>query len=121
MEKLEFQRFMNNKNKEVTRLNGIYGKLLESAKVKHYEGRGYLVNSHKIAVDLSKGGKTEFTAKNICIATGNRSVMVPIEGAEHAINSDHMLCLEEPPKKLVVIGGGYIGIEFAGIYRNFGS
>ena len=60
-------------------------------------------------------------AKTILIATGGRAVMLPIDGAEHAIISDEILNLPSLPKKLAVIGGGYIGLEFAGIYNNYGS
>ena len=57
----------------------------------------------------------------IFIATGGRAVKLPIDGAEHAIISDEILNLPSLPKKLAVIGGGYIGLEFAGIYDNYGS
>ena len=60
-------------------------------------------------------------AKTILIATGGRAVKLPIDGAEHAIISDQILNLPKLPKKLAVIGGGYIGLEFAGIYNNYGS
>lgn len=60
-------------------------------------------------------------AKYILIATGGKAVKLPIEGAEHAIISDEILNLPSLPKKLAVIGGGYIGLEFAGIYNNYGS
>lgn len=55
------------------------------------------------------------------IATGGRAVKLPIDGAEHAIISDEVLNLSSLPKKMAVIGGGYIGLEFAGIYNNYGS
>ena len=60
-------------------------------------------------------------ANKILIATGGRAVKLPIDGAEHAIISDEILNLPSLPKKLAVIGGGYIGLEFAGIYDNYGS
>lgn len=60
-------------------------------------------------------------AKTILIATGGRAVKLPIDGAEHAIISDEVLNLPKLPKKMAVIGGGYIGLEFAGIYNNYGS
>ena len=60
-------------------------------------------------------------AKTILIATGGRAVKLPIDGAEHAIISDEVLNLPSRPKKMAVIGGGYIGLEFAGIYNNYGS
>lgn len=60
-------------------------------------------------------------AKTILIATGGRAVKLPVDGAEHAIISDEVLNLPSLPKKMAVIGGGYIGLEFAGIYNNYGS
>jgi hypothetical protein len=60
-------------------------------------------------------------AANILIATGARAFVPPIEGAEHAIISDDILDLPELPRKIAVIGGGYIALEFAGIYNNFGT
>ena len=60
-------------------------------------------------------------AKNILIAVGGRATKLPIPGAEHAIISDDILDLDELPKKLAIVGGGYIALEFAGIYNNFGS
>lgn len=69
------------------------------------------------------GRPTEFSlqAKTILIATGGRAVKLPIDGAEHAIISDEVLNLPSRPKKMAVIGGGYIGLEFAGIYNNYGT
>lgn len=60
-------------------------------------------------------------AKNILIAVGGRATKLPIPGAEHAIISDDILDLDELPKKLAIVGGGYIALEFAGIYNNFGA
>ena len=60
-------------------------------------------------------------ARNILIATGARATVPPIPGAEHAIISDDILDLPELPAKLAIVGGGYIALEFAGIYNNFGS
>ncbi|KAL3151737.1 hypothetical protein ABBQ38_012716 [Trebouxia sp. C0009 RCD-2024] len=113
---LTWERLMQNKNKELDRLNGVYMKLLNNAGVKYIEGRGTLVDAHTVEV----GGK-QYTAKTILIATGGRAVKLPIDGAEHAIISDEVLNLPSRPKKMAVIGGGYIGLEFAGIYNNYGT
>lgn len=55
------------------------------------------------------------------IATGAKATKLPIEGAEHAIISDHVLDLPERPKKMAIVGGGYIAVEFAGIFNNYGT
>lgn len=60
-------------------------------------------------------------AKNILIATGAKAKKLPIEGAEHAIISDHVLDLPSRPQKMAIIGGGYIAVEFAGIFNNYGT
>ena len=60
-------------------------------------------------------------AKHILVATGARAFKLPIEGQEHAIISDHVLDLEQRPKKMAIIGGGYIAVEFAGIFNNYGT
>lgn len=60
-------------------------------------------------------------AKHILIATGAKATKLPIEGAEHAIISDHVLDLPERPNKMAIIGGGYIAVEFAGIFNNYGT
>lgn len=111
-----WDRLMQNKNKELDRLNGVYMKLLNNAGVQYIEGRGTVVDAHTVEVNGKK-----YTANKILIATGGRAVKLPIDGAEHAIISDEILNLPSLPKKLAVIGGGYIGLEFAGIYDNYGS
>ncbi|KAK9795924.1 hypothetical protein WJX73_005162 [Symbiochloris irregularis] len=113
---LTWERFMDNKNKELDRLNSVYMKILANNNVTYHEGRGKLLDAHTIDVD----GK-QFTAKHILIATGGKPTKIPIEGAEHAIISDQILNLSKVPKKLAIIGGGYIALEFAGIYNHFGA
>ena len=60
-------------------------------------------------------------AKHILIATGAKAHKLPIEGAEHAIISDHVLDLPERPGKMAIVGGGYIAVEFSGIFNNYGT
>jgi glutathione reductase (NADPH) len=68
-----------------------------------------------------KDGVKTYTARHIIIATGGRPQAINIPGAEYAINSDHALDLPDVPKKIVIVGGGYIGLEFACIFQNFGA
>ena len=70
---------------------------------------------------LEYASHTCLQAKNILIAVGGRAVRLPFEGAEHAIISDDILELEAVPKKLIVIGSGYIGLEFSCIFHNLGA
>lgn len=105
-----------NKDKEILRLNGIYESLLEKAGVQILHGHATLVDAHTVAVD----GK-EYTAEHILLATGSAPVWPQIEGADLAITSDEMFALAEQPKRILVVGGGYIAVEFAGIMNGLGS
>ena len=105
-----------NKDREIDRLNGLYIKTLQSHNVSIFEARAKLLDAHTI--DL--GGKT-VTAKSILIATGGWPVMPDIPGIEHAISSNEAFHLEEFPKRIIVVGGGYIAVEFAGIFHNLGA
>lgn len=115
---IDWNKLMEAKNAEVRRLNGIYGGLLSGAGVTHVEGYARIVDQHTVAV----GDKT-YTAKNICVATGNRAVVLKIPGSDlpGVITSDEALTLPRQPKKLIVIGGGYIAVEFAGYFHGYGT
>jgi glutathione reductase (NADPH) len=103
--------------KEVDRLNGIYLRLLEGAGVKLHMGRGRLMDRHTIAI----GGET-ITADKILIATGGRPEVPKIPGHEHAITSNEAFHLPDPlPKRIAIVGGGYIAVEFAGIFNGLGA
>lgn len=104
------------KDKEIGRLNGIYDGLLERTGVQVKQGRGSLVDAHRVRV-----GDEEFTAERILIATGGRPWMPEIEGADLWKTSDDVFALKRLPKSVVIAGGGYIGVEFAGIFRLLGA
>ena len=103
-------------NAEVTRLNGIYSRMLDGSKVELFEGHGRLVDAHTIAI-----AEKTVTADKVLIAVGGKPVRPDFPGAEHAITSDDIFTLPEQPKHLVVLGGGYIGVEFACILKGLGS
>ena len=98
----------------VEQLQGGIAGLLRKAEVVY--GKARFVGPHTVAA-----GDTEYTADRIVIATGSVAASLPIPGAELCLGSKEMLSLPEVPKRLCVIGGGVIGLEFAGIYRAFGS
>jgi len=100
---------------ELTRLNGIYSNLLGGAGVDALVGRGRIVDPHTVAV----GDKT-YTARHILIATGGRPHVPPFPGSDLCITSDDALALPALPSRIAVIGGGYIGVEFASIFHGFG-
>jgi glutathione reductase (NADPH) len=104
------------KNRELDRLEGIYRKLLADTNVKLFEARGQLVDPHTVEV----GGK-RFSAANIMIASGAHPVMPAIPGIEHAITSNEALELRSLPRRIAIVGGGYIAMEFAGIFAAVGS
>ena len=104
------------KDKELDRLHGIYVNMLKNAKVEIFEARGIVVDPHTVEV----GGK-RVTAENIMIAVGGWPETPQIPGIEHVISSNEALDLPALPKRIVIVGGGYIAVEFAGIFRGFGS
>ncbi|ELS00954.1 NADPH-glutathione reductase [Xenococcus sp. PCC 7305] len=104
-------------NNEVDRLNGIYQKMLDKSEVKVYEGHGTFIDSHTIAI-----GEEKVTAEKILIAVGGKPVKPDsIPGIEHAITSREIFHVQEQPKHIVILGGGYIGAEFACILKGLGS
>jgi glutathione reductase (NADPH) len=106
----------DNKTKEIERLNGIYDSMLKNAGVEIIHGRGTVVDAHTVAV----GGKN-YTAERILLAVGGWPMVPEIPGKEHIISSNEVFYLEEFPKRVIVVGGGYIAVEFAGIFQGFGS
>lgn len=113
---LDWPRLIENKNKEIARLNGIYRNLLKNAGVTLYEARATLVDAHTLDV----GGRT-VTAENILVATGGKPQVWNTPGFEHAIVSDDAFYLTECPKRVMIAGGGYIAVEFAGIFNGYGA
>ncbi len=105
-----------NKDREIERLNTVYRTLLESAGVRVIEGRARFVDRHTIDV-----GGSSWTAEHVLVATGGRPFVPPIPGAEHGVTSDEIFRLEEQPRRVVITGGGYIAVEFAGIFAGIGS
>ncbi|MGL5795059.1 MAG: glutathione-disulfide reductase [Waterburya sp.] len=103
-------------NNEVTRLNGIYQRMLDNSAVQLYQGHGKFIDSHTIEI-----GDEKVTAEKILIAVGGRPVKPNMPGIEHAITSREIFHLPEQPKRIVIIGGGYIGVEFACILNGLGS
>ncbi len=106
----------DNVQKEVMRLNGVYKNLLKGAGVELVVGRGRLMDAHTVAV-----GERVVTVENILLATGARPWRPDIPGAELAIVSDDAFHLPSLPKRVVIVGGGYIAVEFAGIFNGLGA
>lgn len=105
-----------NKNQEIERLNGIYRNLLLSSGVTLLEGHARIVDDHSVELD----GK-RYSAKHILIATGGWPQIPEIPGHEHAIGSNEAFFLKQLPKRVLVVGGGYIAVEFASIFHGLGA
>lgn len=113
----DWARLIRNKNRELDRLNAVYVKLLRDAGVEIIEGRARLIDPHAARV-----GERSITAETILIATGSRPHLPDdVPGAEHAITSDQALDLPALPRRIVIVGGGYIAVEFAGIFNSLGT
>jgi glutathione reductase (NADPH) len=104
------------KDREISRLNGIYRKLMDGAGCTVFETRATFIDAHTLDV----GGK-QVTAERIVVATGGRPVRPSFPGAEHCIISDDAFYLKDMPARIVIIGGGYIAVEFAGIFAGLGA
>ena len=105
----------DNKNKEIERLNGIYAQLLENAGVILKNGHAKIEGPHRVSIN----GET-FSAKSILVATGGWPHIPQFPGCEFAITSNEVFYLEQLPKTVVIYGGGYIAVEFAGIFNGLG-
>ncbi|MAZ76862.1 MAG: glutathione-disulfide reductase [Micavibrio sp.] len=112
----DWNTLIENKNKEISRLNGIYEGILERAGVELIRGYARFIDDHTLDID----GKT-VTAEKILIATGGKPRRPNYEGAEHAIVSDDAFYLKELPKHVVIEGAGYIAVEFAHIFHGMGA
>lgn len=104
-----------NKDREIARLNGIYRGLLEGAGVTIIEGWAHVDDAHTVSV-----GACRYSAAKILVATGGRPTRPDIPGAEFGTVSDDMFSLEHLPERAVIVGGGYIAVEFAGILHGLG-
>jgi glutathione reductase (NADPH) len=110
--------FMDRMHREIDRLSGIYARNLRNAGAELVDDRAEFVDPHTLK--LVKSGKT-VTADKILIATGGRTIMPKdVDGIEHAIGSNEMFHLDKLPKHIVIIGGGYIAVEFAGVMSGLG-
>ena len=102
---------------EVSRLEGLYAETLANHKIRLIPNRAVLTGPHSLRLD---DGKT-VTAGKILISSGARPMLPDIPGIEHAITSNEVFHLERLPERMVIVGGGYIANEFAGVFHQFGS
>ncbi|MCJ8204041.1 glutathione-disulfide reductase [Pseudomonas sp. RGM2987] len=105
-----------NKDREINRLNGIYRNLLVNSGVVLHEGHARISGPHEVEINGQR-----HTARHIMIATGGWPVIPDIPGREHAISSNEAFFLKQLPRRVLVVGGGYIAVEFAGIFHGMGA
>jgi glutathione reductase (NADPH) len=114
--KLDWDKLRDAVNQEVDRLNGVYQRMLDNSKVQLYRDYARFVDPHTLEV-----GSTKVTAERILIAVGGQPMKPDIPGVEHMLVSDAMFSLPEQPKRIIVLGAGYIGVEFACIMNGLGT
>jgi glutathione reductase (NADPH) len=104
-----------NKNREIERLNGIYKRIMDNAGVEIINGRATIVDPHTVDV-----AGAQYTAERILVATGGWPTVPEFPGSEHVITSNEAFYLDELPDRIIIVGGGYIAVEFAGIFNGLG-
>ncbi|NRA01671.1 MAG: glutathione-disulfide reductase [Myxococcales bacterium] len=107
---------LENKNREIARLNEIYRSLLDDQGVRRIEGHARLLDPHTVEI-----ADQPFTTEHILIATGSWPSLPEIPGIEHAITSNEAFHLKQFPERVLIVGGGYIAAEFAGIFHGLGA
>lgn len=110
-----WQKLINNKNNEIKRLNGVYQNLLDSAGVRIINDRAVLIDAHTVKLD-----EHLYTTERILVATGSWPSIPDIPGKEFIVSSNEIFFLEELPERIIIVGGGYIAVEFAGILNGLG-
>ena len=115
--RFDWPTLMANKDREIKRLEGVYRRLVEGAGAKCFDTRATLADANTVV--LAADGR-KVTAKTVLIATGGHPMKPDIPGAEHAITSNEAFQLEELPASILIVGGGYIAVEFAGIFDGLG-
>lgn len=134
--RFSWEKLLAAKSNEIQRLNGIYSRLLENSGVQVHVGSGKLIDKNTVQLTspevrwqlvskrklliLLQGQTKTLTAKNILIATGASAVRPNIPGSTYGITSDEALTLQTLPKSIIIVGGGYIALEFAGIFQGLG-
>lgn len=99
-----------NKDREIARLNSIYGSLLERAGVELWNGPAKLLDAHTVDV-----GGSRRSAKRILVATGGKAIVPDIPGSEHALTSNAVFSLSELPERMMVVGAGYVALELGSV------
>ena len=111
----DWHKLLTNKNREIERLNGVYKRILDGAGVEIIDSHATIVDDHTISINNEK-----ITAERILIATGGWPSVPDFPGREHVITSNEAFFLDKLPERIIIVGGGYIAVEFAGIFHGLG-
>ncbi|MEX0951830.1 MAG: FAD-dependent oxidoreductase, partial [Gammaproteobacteria bacterium] len=111
--RFDWPTLIQNKNTEISRLNGVYANMLDQAGVTLYPEHAQVSGANTVTLASGKS----IDSKHILIATGGQPTKPDIPGTEHGIVSDQAFFLEQLPRRIIIAGGGYIGVEFAGIFH----
>lgn len=114
--RFDWAKLIANKNTEIQRLNGIYRRLLTDAGVTVIEAHAEIIDRHTVLIDGKK-----ITAQYLLVAVGSWPMVPRFPGSEHAITSNETFYLRALPKRVIIVGGGYTGVEFAGIFHGLGA
>ncbi|KAI4169618.1 MAG: hypothetical protein LQ343_005557 [Gyalolechia ehrenbergii] len=118
----DFKTFKRKRDDYVRKLNGIYERNLNNDKVEYIHGRAHLLSKNEVEVVLDDGQKETIRAKKILLATGGHpNIPKDIPGSELGITSDGFFDLETLPKRVGLVGAGYIAVEMAGMFHHLGS
>ena len=112
---IDWPTLIANKDREIQRLNGVYRRLLQIAGVNILEGHAHLIDPHTVAM-----GTDRYSAEHILIASGSWPSMPDLPGIGHAITSNEAFHLDRLPQRILIVGGGYIAVEFATIFHGLG-
>lgn len=114
--RMDWAKLLTNKNAEIERLNGVYRRLLEQAGATILDGHASILDPHTVLVS-----QKQYTADYILVATGGWPIVPEVPGSQHAITSNEAFFLPTLPNRIIIVGGGYIGTEFAGIFHGLGT
>ncbi len=114
--RFDWSKLIENKNREINRLNGIYRNVLADAGVSLFEAHAEVIDPHTVSLDGQ-----QITAKYILVAVGSWPAVPQFPGCEYAITSNEAFYLPSLPENVIIVGGGYIGVEFAGIFHGLGA
>jgi len=114
--RVDWAKLIANKNTEIERLNGVYRRLLEQSGATILDGHANILDPHTVLV-----GQKQYTSDHILVATGGWPIAPEVPGSQHAITSNEAFFLPTLPNRIIIVGGGYIGTEFAGIFHGLGT